>query len=118
MKPTLLILAAGSGSRYGGHKQLDSFGPNSETIMDYSIFDALKAGFGKIVFTIKKEFENEFEKRFSKLRTYVELAFAFQEVNLHIAGVGNIAQRAKPWGTVHAILSAAKFIETPFAVIN
>ncbi len=118
MKPTLLILAAGIGSRYGGLKQLDALCPNGETIMEYSIYDALKAGFGKVILVIRKDFLGEFEKRFSKLRKHAAIVFVFQDVNPKIEGIEKIAPREKPWGTVHAVLSASDFINEPFAVIN
>lgn len=117
MKPSLLILAAGAGSRFGGLKQLELFGPNGETIMDYSIYDALKAGFGKVVMIIRNEFLKDFEERFSKCRNQIELDYSFQEVNPKIEGIENLV-REKPWGTVHAVLSASEHINEPFTVIN
>jgi len=117
MKPSLLILAAGIGSRYGGLKQLDALGPHGESIMDYSIYDAEKAGFSKVVFVIRKDLLAEFEKKFLHLSKRMETGFAFQEVNPKLEGI-EIATREKPWGTVHAVLSASQLISEPFAVIN
>lgn len=119
MKPTLVVLAAGMGSRYGGLKQLDGMGPNGETIIDYSIYDAKRAGFGKVVFVIRESFKDAFEKQFGeKIRTHLEVAYAFQEVNSPIEGLDEIPERTKPWGTAHAVLVAKNQINTPFAVIN
>jgi NDP-sugar pyrophosphorylase family protein len=119
MRPTLLILAAGMGSRYGGIKQLDSFGPNGETIIDYSLFDAIRAGFGKIVFIVREELISDFEKIFGpKLKGKIEYEFAIQGVKSYVPEeLGNIA-REKPWGTGHAVLCAWKNTKEPFAVIN
>lgn len=117
--PTLLVLAAGMGSRYGGLKQLEPVGPNDETIIDYSIFDARRAGFGKIVFVIRREIEEPFKctigARFEK-RIAVE--YVFQEVGKLIPGFSAPEGRSKPWGTTHAILMAANAIHEPFGVIN
>lgn len=118
MKPTLLILAAGSATRYGGLKQLEPLGPGGETIIEYSIYDALKAEFGKVVLIIRKEFLNDFEERFSKYKNQIEMEYAFQEVNPKFEEVENLSVREKPWGTVHAVLSASEQINEPFAVIN
>ncbi|MBO7495326.1 MAG: nucleotidyltransferase [Salinivirgaceae bacterium] len=119
MKPTLLILAAGMGSRYGGLKQLDHLGTSGETIMDYSVFDALRAGFGKVVFIIRKSFEKEFREMFvSKLEGKIDVELAFQEIDKIPAGFTVPADRVKPWGTGHAILMAKDLINEPFAVIN
>ena len=119
MKPTLLIMAAGMGSRYGGLKQIDPVGPNGETIIDYSIYDALRAGFGKLVFVIRKEIEQQFKeivgRRFEK-RAAVE--YVLQELEMLPAGFSVPAGRTKPWGTTQAILLAADAIAEPFAVIN
>lgn len=119
MKPTLLVLAAGMGSRYGGLKQVDPIGPSGETIIDYSIFDAIKAGFGKIVFVIREQFAEDFKKRFvSKLEGKVELEFVNQELFKVPEGVSYREDREKPWGTGHAVLMAKDVIKEPFAVIN
>ena len=119
MKPTLLILAAGMGSRYGGLKQIDPIGPSNETIIDYSIYDAIKAGFGKIVFVIRERFEKEFKERFvSKLEGKIELEFVNQELDKIPEGTSYLPEREKPWGTGHAILVAKDVIKEPFAVIN
>ncbi len=117
MKPTLLILAAGMGSRYGGLKQIDGIGPNQEPIIEYSIYDAVKAGFGKIVFVIRREFDMAFRSRFDKFINRIAIEYVYQDVNLEIPGV-NIIERTKPWGTSHAVLVAKDVIKEPFAVIN
>ena len=118
MKPTLLLLAAGMGSRYGGLKQLDGLGPNGETIMDYSIYDAIKAGFGKIVFVIRKDFENDFrEKILSKYEGHVPAELCFQSLDALPAGFACPEERVKPWGTNHAVLMAKDVIKEPFCVI-
>lgn len=117
--PTLLVLAAGIGSRYGGLKQLDPIGPNDETIMDYSIFDAHRAGFGKIVFVIRKEIEEPFKRQIgSQFEKRIAVDYVFQEVGKLIPGFTIPVGRMKPWGTTHAILMAANAIHEPFAVIN
>ena len=119
MKPTLLILAAGMGSRYGGLKQLDGVGPNGETIMDYSVYDAIRAGFGKIVFVIRKHFRADFEANVvSKYSDKIEVELVEQELDKLPAGFTLNPEREKPWGTGHATLMAAEVISTPFAVIN
>ncbi|MCX7767678.1 MAG: nucleotidyltransferase [Flavobacteriales bacterium] len=116
--PILVIMAAGMGSRYGGNKQIDSFGPNGETLMDYSIYDALQAGFKEIIFIIRPDFEEDFRQAvLRKLEGHVPYKVGFQEVAPDIPGVGRIP-RSKPWGTCHAILSVAHLIEGPFVVIN
>ena len=119
-KPTLLILAAGMGSRYGGIKQMDHFGPNGETIIDYSIFDAIASGFGKIVFIIRKDFATEFESIFNeKLKNAgVEVAYVYQELDSFLGANQVPEQREKPWGTAHAVLCAKDVIDEPFAIIN
>ena len=119
MKPTLFILAAGMGSRYGGLKQLDGLGPNGETIMDYSVYDAIKAGFGKIVFVIRHDFEQEFrEKVISKYEGQVPVEVVFQDINNLPEGFKPNPERKKPWGTNHAVLMGKDVIKEPFAVIN
>jgi hypothetical protein len=119
MKPTLLLLAAGMGSRYGGLKQLDGLGPNGETIMDYSIYDAIKAGFGKIVFVIRKDFENDFrEKILSKYEGHIPAELVFQSLDALPKGFSAPEGRQKPWGTNHAVMMASKVIKEPFCVIN
>ncbi|MFO7862844.1 MAG: sugar phosphate nucleotidyltransferase [Salinivirgaceae bacterium] len=119
MKPTLLILAAGMGSRYGGLKQLDQMGPSGETIMDYSVFDALRAGFGKVVFVIRRDFEEAFKERFiEKMKGYIEVDYVFQEMTDLPNGYNVPEGRTKPWGTNHAVWAARKVINEPFAVIN
>jgi UTP-glucose-1-phosphate uridylyltransferase len=119
MKPTLFVLAAGMGSRYGGLKQLDGLGPNGETIMDYSIYDAIKAGFGKIVFVIRPSFEQDFKAVVvDKFKDLVETDIVFQEIDKVPAGSTYIAEREKPWGTNHAVLMGKGAIKEPFAVIN
>ncbi len=119
MKPTLVILAAGMASRYGSMKQVEAFGPSGETIMDYSIADAVKAGFGKIVFLIRQQFEDNFRQLFaSKLDGKVDYEFAFQELDMYLDGVAIPEERTKPWGTGHAVLCTKNVVKTPFAVIN
>ena len=119
MKPTLLILAAGIGSRYGGLKQLDRLGPSGETIIDYSIYDAIRAGFGKIVFVIRESIEKEFREVYvDRLKDKIETDCVFQEIWKVPEGVNFSKERQKPWGTGHAVLMAAELIDTPFAVIN
>ena len=119
MKPTLLLLAAGMGSRYGGLKQLDGLGPNGETIMDYSIYDAIKAGFGKIVFVIRKDFEQDFrEKVLSKYEGHIPAEVCFQSLEDLPEGFTVPEGRQKPWGTNHAVLMAKDIIKEPFCVIN
>ena len=119
MKPTLLILAAGLGSRYGGLKQLEQVGPSGETIMDYSIYDAIRAGFGKVVFVIRKSFEDDFKaKLFSKYSKVIHVEYVFQELEMIPEGYTLNPERKKPWGTGHAVLVAGSKIKEPFAVIN
>lgn len=119
MKPTLCVLAAGMGSRYGGLKQLDSVGPSGETIMDYSIFDAIRGGFGKVVFVIRKTFEKDFqEKIISKYNKVIPVEVVFQELSDLPEGFTLNPEREKPWGTNHALMMAAKVIKEPFAIIN
>ena len=119
MKPTLFVLAAGMGSRYGGLKQLDGLGPNGETIMDYSIFDAIRGGFGKLVFVIRKSFEADFrEKIICKYEGHIPVELVFQELDMLPAGFTAPEDRVKPWGTNHAVLMGKDVISEPFAVIN
>ncbi|MCM1005876.1 MAG: nucleotidyltransferase [Prevotella sp.] len=119
MKPTLYILAAGMGSRYGGLKQLDGLGPTGETIMDYSVYDALRAGFGKIVFVIRRDFEQDFrEKVLSKYEGHVPVEVVFQSIDALPEGYTVPDGRTKPWGTGHAVLMGKDVIKEPFAVIN
>ncbi len=116
---TLLIMAAGMGSRYGGLKQLDSIGPNGEAIIDYSVYDAIKARFSKVVFIIRKEFEGEFKTKITNKYTgKIDVEFAFQDLNALPDGFTCREGREKPWGTGHAILTAADLINEPFCVIN
>lgn len=118
-KTTLLILAAGMGSRYGSLKQMDGFGPSGETIIDYSIYDAIQAGFDKIVFVVRESFKEDFEASFeAKLKGKVETAYVCQELFDIPLGVSINPKREKPWGTGHAILAARGVIDSPFAVIN
>ena len=119
MKPTLFVLAAGMGSRYGGLKQLDGLGPNGETIMDYSIYDAIKAGFGKIVFVIRPSFEKDFrDVVLDKFKGLIETDLVFQEISNVPEGCSYTPEREKPWGTNHAVLMGKDAIKEPFAVIN
>jgi len=118
-KPTLLVLAAGMGSRYGSLKQIDPIGPAGETIIDYSIYDALKAGFGKVVFVIRRDIETDFRDVFlSKFANIIPVEYVFQELDMVPDGIDVPPTRIKPWGTGHAILMAADLIHEPFAVIN
>ena len=117
MKPTLLILAAGMGSRYGGLKQIDGIGPNDEPIIEYSIYDAIKAGFGKIVFVIREEFDAAFREIFDAFKNRISIEYVYQPVNVKVDGL-NLIERTKPWGTSHAVLVAKDVINEPFAVIN
>ena len=119
MKPTLFILAAGMGSRYGGLKQLDGLGPNGETIMDYSVFDAMRAGFGKVVFVIRKDLEEDFRTVvLSKYADHVPCEVCFQGIDNLPEGFTRNPERTKPWGTNHAVLMAKDIIKEPFMVIN
>ncbi|MDB5130159.1 sugar phosphate nucleotidyltransferase [Mucilaginibacter sp.] len=119
MKPTLLILAAGMASRYGSMKQVDGFGPNGETIIDYSIYDAIKAGFGKVSFIIREEFAEPFKAIFEpKLKGRIETDYVYQSFDLEPFGITEQIERAKPWGTAHAVLAARNQINEPFCVIN
>jgi len=119
MKPTLLILAAGMGSRYGGLKQIDGIGPAGEAIIEFSIYDAIRAGFGKVVFVIREDIEAAFKAKFAgKFEDQIELRYAFQAVDTPVEGIESFPERVKPWGTAHAVLVAEHEINEPFAVIN
>ncbi len=119
MKPTLFVLAAGMGSRYGGLKQLDGLGPNGETIMDYSIYDAIRGGFGKVVFVIRKDFEADFRKIvLQKYENHIPVEVVFQDINNLPEGFTCPEDRTKPWGTNHAVMMGKEVINEPFAVIN
>ena len=116
---TLLVMAAGMGSRYGGLKQLDEVGPSGETIIDYSVYDAIAAGFTKVVFIIRRDFEQEFKSKITnKFSDKIHVEFAFQDIDDLPNGFSYPEGREKPWGTGHAILSAAKLIDGPFNAIN
>ena len=119
MKPTLFVLAAGMGSRYGGLKQLDGLGPNGETIMDYSVYDAIRAGFGKVVFVIRDSFEQDFrDKILKKYENLIPVELVFQELNKLPEGFQLSKDRVKPWGTNHAVMMGKDMIKEPFLVIN
>src|SRR5215211_1170827 len=119
MQPTLVIMAAGMASRYGSMKQIQQFGPSGETIMDYSIYDAVKAGFEKVVFIIRKDFAEDFKNIFEpKLKGRIETQYVYQEMDKFMGEHKVPADRVKPWGTSHAILCAKEAVQEPFAVIN
>jgi len=119
MQPTLVVLAAGMASRYGSMKQVEGFGPSGETIMEYSIYDAIQAGFGKVVFIIREEFLDMFKKTFAvKLEGKIKVDFAFQELQKFVGGRQIPDERRKPWGTGHAVLCCKGIVNEPFAVIN
>jgi len=119
MEPTLLILAAGMASRYGSMKQIQAFGPSGETIMDYSIYDAIRAGYKKVVFIIREEFAKDFKAIFEpKLKGKIATDYVYQELSSFMSGEAVPAERVKPWGTAHAVLCAKEKIKEPFAVIN
>ena len=119
MKPTLLIMAAGMASRYGSMKQIQQFGPGGETIMDYSIYDAIEAGFKKVVFIIRKDFAEDFKNIFEpKLKGKIETEYVYQEMDAFLGEYSVPEGRTKPWGTSHAILCAKNAVQEPFAVIN
>ncbi len=119
MKPTLLVLAAGLGTRYGGLKQIDAIGPYGQTIIDYSIYDGIRAGFGKVVFVIRHYFEEAFREKVSrKFDGFVEAAYAYQELDAGLGSYPLPPEREKPWGTGHAILVSRAVIQGPFAVVN
>src|ERR1700712_50291 len=118
-KPTLVILAAGMASRYGSMKQIQSFGPSGETIMDYSIYDAIRAGFGKVVFIIREDFAENFKSIFEpKLKGKIATDYVYQSLEYHLGKHTLPADRKKPWGTAHAVLCAKDAVKEPFAVIN
>lgn len=120
VKPTLLVLAAGMGSRYGSLKQMDGVGPNGEAIIDYSVYDAIRAGFGKVVFVIRHSFAADFKEVFNVERFGGRIAveYVYQELDCLPEGFELPAERQKPWGTNHAVMMAADVINEPFAVIN
>lgn len=120
MKKTLLVMAAGMGSRYGGLKQMDAVGPHYEYLIDYAVYDAIRAGFDKVVFVIKRTFSSDFKKHFSthKFNGKIKIAYAYQDLNDLPSGFRLNPDRVKPWGTGHAILAARNFIKEPFAVIS
>jgi hypothetical protein len=119
MQPTLLVLAAGMGSRYGGLKQIDPMGPNGETVLDYSVFDAIRAGFGRVVFIIREDFAEAFQHGIgSRFAGRIEVAYAFQRLDDLPAPFSVPAGRSKPWGTTHAVRAARAVVNEPFAVIN
>lgn len=119
MKPTLVILAAGMGSRYGGLKQLDEIGPNGEAIIDYSLYDAIRAGFGKVVFIIRTDFSDEFKARFEpKLKGRLETDYVYQSLDKIPEGFTLNPEREKPWGTAHAVMMAKDIVKEPMAIIN
>ena len=119
MKPTLVIMAAGMGSRYGGLKQIDPMGPGGQTLIEYSVYDAIRAGFGKIVFIIRQEFATAFEEQVgARFSDRIEVAYAFQELTDLPAGFSVPEGRVKPWGTGQAILSCKDVVDTPFTVQN
>ena len=117
--PTLVILAAGIASRYGSVKQIEGFGPGGETLMDYSIYDGIRAGFKKIVFVIRKQFAKEFKEIFEpRLKDRVDIEYVYQEMDSFTEGMPVPEERKKPWGTAHAVLCAMEAVKEPFAVIN
>ena len=119
VKPILVVMAAGIGSRYGGLKQIDPMGPNGEIIMDYSIYDALKAGFGKVVFVIKKDIEEVFREKIGKrVEKLVDTEYVYQRIEDIPEGFTLPSERVKPWGTAHAVMSSRNVVDKPFAVIN
>jgi len=119
MQPTLVILAAGMASRYGSMKQIQGFGPGGETIMEYSIYDAIRSGFGKVVFIIRREFADDFKEIFEpRLKDLISVDYAFQDLEAFTEGFAIPKERTKPWGTAHAVLCAMDTVKEPFAVIN
>ncbi len=116
---TLVVLAAGMGSRYGGIKQMEGFGPGGETLMDYSIYDAIRSGFKKLVFIIRRDFAKEFKEIFEpRLKDRIELEYVYQDMNAFTEGMTIPEERKKPWGTAHAVLCSMEVVNEPFAVIN
>ncbi len=119
MKPTLVILAAGMGSRYGGLKQIDGIGPHGEALIEYSVYDAIRAGFGKVVFIIRENISEVFKENVgNKLAKHIPVDYVFQEIDSPVSGITSFPEREKPWGTAHAVLVAKDHINEPFAVIN
>lgn len=119
MQPILLVLAAGIGSRYGGLKQVDGMGPGGEAILEFSVFDALRAGFGKVVFVIRQDIEEAFREHVgSRVEPYAQVEYAFQEMDTALSWLHAIPKREKPWGTGHALLSARQHLTAPFVTIN
>jgi NDP-sugar pyrophosphorylase family protein len=117
--PSLVILAAGIASRYGSMKQIQGFGPGGETLMEYAIFDAVRSGFKKVVFVIRKHFADDFKQIFEpRLKDRVEIEYVYQEMDSFTEGVTIPEERKKPWGTAHAVLCAMEVVTEPFAVIN
>lgn len=118
-KPSLVIMAAGMGSRYGGLKQLDGFGPSGETIMDYTVFDAIRAGFGKVIFVIRRDIEADFKSKFiEKIAPHIEVEYVFQELTNLPGAIAVPEGRVKPWGTGHALWVTKDVVDAPFAVVN
>ena len=119
MKPCLLVLAAGIGSRYGGVKQMDAIGPSGESILDYSVYDAIRAGFEKVVFVLNPKIIDDFKEIYDKrLKDKIEVDYILQEIDNIPGGIEFNPERVKPWGTGHAVLVAKDYIDSPFAVIN
>ena len=119
MKPTLVVMAAGTGNRYGGLKQVEPVGPNGETLIDYTIYDAVRAGFGKLVFVIQKDWAEIFKQKISgKFERCLDVCYTYQEINSCLDGFKLSRNRRKPWGTGHAVLTAGQAVKEPFAVIT
>ncbi|MCK5114000.1 MAG: nucleotidyltransferase [Phycisphaerae bacterium] len=118
-KPQLLVMAAGIGSRYGGLKQIDPVGPSGEIVLDYAVYDAIRAGFGKVIFVIRKEIEDVFREKVGKtIEKHIDTAYAFQDISMVPDDFDIPPERTKPWGTAHALLCAADAVTAPFAAIN